>query len=102
MALYKLYLSVNGNDSNVYLVKAYDRPKLEGTNNNVLLKNEVIINVKISHKNIIRYIGFKKTKKHLFIIFEYYNGRNLSKILEKYQQNYGKRFSQEIIQYIMK
>ena len=44
----------------------------------------------------------KKTRRHFYIVFEYCNGGNLSNILDKYQQEFGKPFSQEIIQHLMR
>ena len=56
----------------------------------------------LKHPNIIKFFCIKKTKENYFINFEYCNGGNLSKIYETYQQKYGKLFSLEIIEHLMK
>ena len=66
------------------------------------LKNEIIILQNLKHPNIVKYDDVKKTKKHFYIVMEYCNGGELSKALEKYQNKYGKPFSQEIVQYLMR
>ena len=66
------------------------------------LKSEVIILRKLNHPNIVKLKEVKKTKKHFYIVTEYYNGDNLLKTLEKYKMIYGKPFSEEIVQHLMK
>jgi len=66
------------------------------------LKNDIVIVQNLKHPNIINFVDLKKTRRHFFIIFDYCNGGNLSNILDKYQKEFGKPFSQEIIQHLMR
>ena len=98
----EIYLTSKKNDNTNYIAKKYERIKIEGTIFYDSLKNEVIFCRNLKHPNIINYFCVKKTKKHLYIILEYCNGGNLSNILDKYQKEFGKPFSQEIIQHLMR
>ena len=98
----EVYFAIKDNDSNNYIVKRYERKEIEGSDTLELLKKEINLYKELSHPNIIQINDVKKTSNHFYIILDYYNGGSLSKILEKYQQNYGRPFSQEIIQHIMK
>ena len=66
------------------------------------LRNEIVILQHLSHPNIVKFKEMKKTKKYFYIIYEYYNGENLHKALEKYMQKFLKPFPEEIIQHFMK
>ena len=90
----EVYLASKENDSTNLIVKRYDRINIEETEFGYLLKQEIIILQKLKHPNIIHYIDVKKTRSHFYIVFEYCNGGNLSNILDKYQQEFGKPFSQ--------
>ena len=98
----EVYLASKENDSTNLIVKRYDRINIENTEFMYLLRQEIIILQKLEHPNIIHYINLMKTRRHFYIIFEYCNGGNLSNILDKYQQEFGKPFSQEIIQHLMR
>ena len=56
----------------------------------------------LNHKNIIKLIDIKKTKKHYYIIFEYCNGDSLKSCLEKYKCLYNRPFTEEIVQHLMR
>ena len=90
------------NDSTNYIAKKYERNDIENNEYLKLLKNEIVILQNLNHQNIIKFIDTKKTKKSYYLMLEYCNGGNLSQILEKYQQKYGKPFSLEIIQHLMR
>ena len=66
------------------------------------LRNEIEIMQRLVHPNIIKFESIKKTKKNYYLIIEYCNGGELSKALEKYKVKYGKPFSQEVVQYLMR
>ena len=98
----ELFLAKKENDLNNYIAKQYINTDEDNSDLISLIKNEVMFLEELSHPNVIKLNDVKKTKTHIFCIFEYCNGGNLSKILENYQQKYGKPFSLEIIQYLMK
>ena len=85
-----------------YATKKYDRNEIENIGYYKDLKNSIIIIQELNHPNIIQFKDIKKTSKSFYIIYDYYNGGNLSEILEKYQQKYGCPFSEKIVQHLMK
>ena len=89
-------------DSKPYATKIYDREKIENTEAFRYLNNEINILHTLKHPNIVKFVQVKKTKKHYYIVMEYCNGGELEKALEKYQMKYGKAFSEEIVQHLMR
>ena len=99
----EVYLTKKAGDNNkIYATKKYERDKIENTEAMKYLKNEIAILQTLNHPNIVKFEDVKKTKKHFYIVMEYCNGGELSKALEKYQLKFGKPFSQEIVQYLMR
>ena len=66
------------------------------------LKNEIHILKNLNHPNIVKLIDFKYNKDYYFIVMEFINGGELAQCLKEYQLKYGKPFSEEIVQYLMK
>ena len=90
-------------DNKLYATKIYDRAKIENTSDAFkYLTDEINILNTLKHPNIVKFIQVKKTKNHYYIVMEYCNGGELEKALEKYQIKYGKPFSEEIVQYLMR
>ena len=99
----EVYLTmIKGDNSRKLATKKLERSKIEGTEAMKYLKNEILILQKLNHTNIVKYESIKKTKKHFYLVMEFCNGGELSKALEKYQEKYGKPFSQEIVQHLMR
>ena len=99
----EVYLTmIKGDNSRKLATKKLERSKIEGTEAMKYLKNEILILQKLNHPNIVKYESIKKTKKHFYLVMEFCNGGELSKALEKYQEKYGKPFSQEIVQHLMR
>ena len=98
----EVYLTKKDGDDKIYATKAYEREKIEGSQYMKYLKNEINILKMLNHPNIVKFADIKKSKKHFYIIMEYCNGGELSKILQRYQEKYDKPFSQEIVQYLMR
>ena len=94
--------SVKGEDKKKLATKKLERDQIEGTDALKYLTNEITILHKLDHPNIVKFDSIKKTKRHFYIVMEYCNGGELSKALEKYQEKYGKPFSQEIVQHFMR
>ena len=93
--------SKKGDDTQKFATKKLDREEL-GKEALKYLKNEIQILQQLKHPNIVKFESIKKTKKHFYLIMEYCNGGELSGALEKYQEKYGKPFSQEIVQHLMR
>ena len=98
----EVYLTSKKGSTEKFATKKLERDQIEGTEAMKYLKNEIIILQHLKHPNIVKYEDVKKTKKHFYIVMEYCNGGELSKALEKYQEKYGKPFSQEIVQHLMR
>ena len=98
----EVHLTKITGDSKLYATKVYDRERIENTEAFKYLTNEINIMHNLNHPNIVKFIQVKKTKKHYYIVMEYCNGGELEKALEKYQLKYGKPFSAEIVQHLMR
>ena len=99
----EVYLTmIKGDNSRKFATKKLERSKIEGTEAMKYLKNEILILQKLNHPNIVKYESIKKSKKHFYLVMEFCNGGELSKALERYQEKYGKPFSQEIVQHLMR
>ena len=98
----EVYLTTKKGSNQKYATKKFEREEIEKTEAMKYLKNEIIILQNLKHPNIVKFEDVKKTKKHFYIVMEYCNGGELSKALEKYQERYGKPFSQEIVQHLMR
>jgi serine/threonine protein kinase len=99
----EVYLSNYEGKNELYATKIYDRIKIENSADLTrYFNNEIRFLHDLNHPNIVKFIEGKKTKKHFYIVTEYCNGGELSEALEKYKLKYGKPFSEEIVQYLMK
>ena len=98
----EVYLTSKKGTDQKFATKKLEREQIEKSEAMKYLKNEIIILQNLKHPNIVRYEDVKKTKKHFYIVMEYCNGCELSKALEEYQNRYGKPFSQEIVQHLMR
>ena len=98
----EVYLTSKKGTDQKFATKKLEREQIEKSEAMKYLKNEIIILQNLKHPNIVRYEDVKKTKKHFYIVMEFCNGGELSKALEKYQKKFGKPFSQEIVQHLMR
>ena len=99
----EVYLTTKKGDPKKYATKKIDREELEKEENAMkYLRGEILVLKYLDHPNIYKFKDIKKTKKHFYIITEYCNGGDLTGALEKYQQKYGKPFSEEIVQHLMR
>ena len=98
-----VYLTSLKNDSTKKLAtKRLERAEIEGTKLMDYFKNEIEILQRLDHPNIVKFHSLKKTKKFFYLAMEFCNGGGLDEALEKYQEKYGKPFSEEIVQYLMR
>ena len=98
----QVYLSRFKDGNTIYATKVYDREKLENTGAMKYLTEEITIMNELNHPNIVKFVNVKKTKRHFYIVMEFCNGGELEKNLEKYQLKFGKAFSEEIVQHLMR
>ena len=98
----EVYLTTLPNDPNKYATKLYDRAVIENSEAKKYLENEIKILRLLDHPNIIKIKDVKKSKKHFFVVMECCNGGEISKAVQKYKDKYGKPFSEEIVQHLMR
>ena len=98
----EVYLATKEGTKEKYAVKRIDR-KIENDKGFMnYFKNEIIVLKNLQHKNIVKFIKIIKTKKNFYIVTEYCNGNDLSNVLKEYKEKYGKYFSEEIVQHLMR
>ena len=98
-----VYLSsIKGDDETKLATKRIERAKIEGNKLMDYFRNEIEILQKLDHPNIVKFKSLKKTKKYFYLAMEFCNGGGLDKALEKYQEKFGKPFSEEIVQFLMR
>jgi len=64
--------------------------------------NEIYILKNIDHPNVIKLYEIKQTINNFYLVFDYCNGGGLSNCLEAHMKKYGKPFSEETLQCIMR
>ena len=98
----EVFLTRKDGKSGLFATKKMDRKYADQPKVAKYLKNEIAILKEINHKNIVKLEDVKITKNHYYLVMEFCNGGSLSECLEKYQEKYGKPFSEEIVQYLMR
>ena len=98
----EVYLTNHKNTNKQYATKKIPREKAESPLLHKYIMNEINILRTINHKNIIHLETVRKTINNYYIIMEYCNGGDLSTCLRKYMLNYGRAFSEETVQYLMR
>lgn len=63
-------------------MKLADMPKAEAQ----AMMLEIDLLKKLNHSNIVKYIGFIKTREHLFIVLEFCENGSLSTTVKKFGQ----------------
>ena len=66
------------------------------------LNSEINFLKEMNHNNIIKLYDVKVTKDNIYLIMEYCNGGSLKKALNNYKQKFGRPFTEDIVQYLMK
>ena len=100
--LTEVYLTSKKDDPKKYVTKMWKREDIDNSEYKMYLNNSIIILKNLNHSNIIKIQDIKKSKKHYFVMLEFFNGGDLSKALEKYIKKYGKPFDEKIVQHFMK
>ena len=98
----EVFLTQKEGKSKLFATKKMDRKYADQPHVSKYLKNEIAILKELNHNNIVKLEDVKITKNHYYLVMEFCNGGALSECLKKYQQKYGKPFSEEIVQYLMK
>ena len=66
------------------------------------IESEIELLKTLHHPNIVKFEGYKKTNNCYYVTMEFVNGGSLSDCLQKYKKKYGKPFSEEVIQHLMR
>ena len=98
----EVYLTKIKGDSKLIATKKLDKDFCENETTKKYIINEINILKMLNHPNIVKFIDLKRTQNHYYIMMEYCNGGELSKVLGKYIEKNGKPFPQEIVQHLMK
>ena len=99
----EVYLSQKINSNKYFATKKIDKKLIaERPILKKYLVNEINILKMLNHPNIVRLEEVKENDEFYYIVMEYINGGGLSDCLKKYMDKYGKAFSEEIVQYLMK
>ena len=97
----EVYLSLKQNAKKLFATKKVKRKKADDEMTKYF-KNEINILRILNHPNIVKLEEIKMDENNYYIVMEYINGGELSDYLKKYIEKYGKPFSEEIVQYLMK
>ena len=98
----EVYLSTKRGKKEYFATKRIDRETADQPGIFKYIQNEINIMKNINHQNIIKFEDFKATKENYYLVMEYVNGGGLDNCLKKYIQKYGKPFSEEIVQFLMR
>ena len=98
----EVYLTSKEGSNQLFATKKVSKQKADAPNIKKYFLNEIKILKEIKHTNIIHFEAIKHTIHNYYIITEFCNGGGLSQCLEKYRKLYGKPFSEQIVQHVMR
>ena len=98
----EVFLTSKKGSTELFATKKMDRKYADSPAVRKYFINEISILKEISHPNIVRLDQLKQTKDHYYIVMEYCNGGSLTECLANYKKLYGKPFTEEIVQYLMR
>ena len=98
----EVYLTSKEGTNHLFATKKVSKQKADSPTVKKYFINEISILRVLNHKNIIHFETIKHTIHNYYIITEFCNGGGLSDCLEKYKKKYGKPFSEQIVQYLMR
>ena len=98
----EVFLTQKQGKNQLFATKKMDRKYADQPHVSKYLKNEIAILKELNHPNIVKLEDVKVTQNHYYLVMEFCNGGALSECLKKYQEKYGRPFSEEIVQYLMR
>ena len=98
----QVYLTSKAGHSECFATKIIKKSVADSPKIKKYFHNEIKILKEIKHKNIMELIEMKQTDENYYLICELCNGGSLYQCLDKYIKMYGKPFSEEITQYLMR
>ena len=98
----EVYLSTRKGTNQFYAIKKIPKSKALQAEYRKYFNNEIFILKHINHPNIIKLVEIKQTKSNFYLVQEFCNGGDLSKLLENKMLSTGYPFTQDIVQFLMK
>ena len=98
----EVYLATKAGKQGYFAAKILRRREMDMPENKRHLEEEINILKELNHPNIYKILDIKSTPQYYIILTEYINGGSLSSCLEKYKKKFGKPFTEEIVQYLMR
>ena len=98
----KVYLGTRIKDGEKVVIKRIEKSFLNDKRYKKYINNEIYILKNIKNENIAKFYDIAFDVNYIYLVFEFCNGLDLFKCLEKYKEKYNKPFSQEIVQHLMR
>ena len=98
----KVYLATKIKDGQKFAIKVIEKSFINNKNYKKYINNEIYILKNIDSEYTIKFYEILLDLRYIYLVFEYCNGTDLDKCLKQYLKKYGKPFSQEIVQYLMR
>ena len=98
----EVYLSQKKGRKEYFATKKMGEGKMDKFETKKYIESEIELLKTLHHPNIVKFEGYKKTNNCYYVTMEFVNGGSLSDCLQKYKKKYGKAFSEEVIQHLMK
>ena len=98
----EVYLSQKKGRKEYFATKKMGEGKMDKLETKKYIESEIELLKILHHPNIVGFEGYKKTQNCYYVTMEFINGGSLSDCLQKYKKRYGKAFSEEVIQHLMR
>ena len=98
----EVFLTSKKGSTELFATKKMDRKYADSPGVRKYFVNEISILKEVNHPNIVKLDQLKQTRDHYYIVMEYCNGGSLTECLNNYKRLYGKPFTEEIVQYLMR
>ena len=85
-----VYKAVSRFSGETFAIKVYSKEDKKATKSRTAnLRKESEMLRALKHPNIVKFVEYKESSTHIFIVLEYCNGGDLLKYLEKRTKNFG-------------
>ena len=88
----KVYLAQSLKDGKTYAIKQIERTFIKDKRYKKYINNEIYILKNIKNENIAKFYDIAFDVNYIYLVFEFCNGLDLFKCLEKYKEKYNKPF----------
>jgi serine/threonine protein kinase len=98
----EVYLTKKAGTSHLFATKKVAKNLVMQQKIKRYFNNEIYILKNMDHPNVIRLYEIKQTINNFYLVFDYCNGGGLSNCLEAHMKKFGKPFSEEVLQSVMR